>query len=158
VNKKGVVGAFELTSRLGYYALVLMITSVLFMFLAIAISGSSLKTYQNNYGTATITLEERVFTCTSYVDPITDVRYPKIFDHEKLSNEALDKCLGITGKRDPNGVQIDFRSSVDATTSTTYRSMNYVDRPDFEKHYPVLYVQEDGGFKTMILTMSFWKT
>lgn len=153
---KGLADPFDLAANLGYYVLVLLITSVLFLFIAVIMNGNSVEYYKSNYGMDALNLQEQVFDCLAYIDPVTDVSYSRVIDASKVTNTALDSCLGIISERDYRGVKINIFADNKTTEMVFAQSSNYAPYPEIVQELPVV-IYTNGGFATGIAVLSIWK-
>ena len=153
-HKKGLVNPFDIASRFGYYMIVLMIISVLFLFFAVLIRGSQVEFYKNSFGTDIIGFEDRFFQHISYKDPVTQRTYLKVIDVNLMRNilaGAEDKnsyymdfhdALGIYSPDDRRALQVEFFVSEESDTFILFQTMNFQSRSaSFKKMYPVVFKQ-----------------
>lgn len=164
-DKKGFLDPFDISGRLGYYVLTILMISVLFMFLAILLQGSTVKYYKSNYGTAAINLEERAFNLIEFVDPITNQKYTKVIDSDKLNSlqqngvcsSLIDKEFGVDSIYDRKGVKIEFINSNEKSIINK-STCNYINgRADMQKNFPVLYTEDGSTFKLGEVRIYLWK-
>lgn len=161
-SKKAQADSFDFGSHLGYYVMVIMLVVILFSFLMILANGISVKFYKSNYGASAMNLEERVFSCLNYKDPISDITYSKVLDIDKIISfnedpELFDSCLGIDDSNSYGGTSITITyDENNEERDFSIKTKNYVDRPDIEKEYPVL-LKDDDIIKAGSISLKFWK-
>jgi hypothetical protein len=156
LNKKAQSESFDLGNKMGYYIIAIIIIIVLFIFLMILATGINDKYYKNTYGTNVLNFEERAFNCINYIDPFTGIKYSKVIDESKLTNNVtFSNCMGLYSEEENKGVKLtvyDKNNEVNGSLKT----INYIDRPDFSKVYPIL-IKDTNGYKAGKINISFWK-
>ena len=85
--------SFDLGQKLGYWIIAFFILSVLFMLLTVFIHGIRTNYYKSNYGESAINVQESIFQCILYEDPVTQTRRERTIDIEKMKNIDLDSCI-----------------------------------------------------------------
>jgi len=160
MNKKGIADPFDISGRIGYYILVIMIMSVLFLFIAVFSRGVELKYYRSNFGVGAVNMEERALRFIEYTDPVTNFQYSKVIDLNKMmqsSDSSFSDFVGITDSREDKGLRVVLGNRANEEI-TSIKTINFIDgQEDFTNTYPVLYI-DDGEFRIGIINISFWKT
>jgi hypothetical protein len=145
---------YDIGHKLGYYILAIFLISALFLFLAIFIGGIKTQYYKSDYGVNIINMEERVFGCISYVDPITTNQKQRVIDLNKFEQANLDNCVGTNDDSRDSGVLISL--TIDGEKITDEKSNNAFLKADIEKEFPVL-IYDGEEMKVGKLQISFWK-
>lgn len=85
--------SFDLGQKLGYWIIAFFILAVLFMLLTVFIHGIRTNYYKSNYGESAINVQQGIFQCIVYQDPVTQARREKTIDMEKVKSTNLDSCM-----------------------------------------------------------------
>jgi len=148
------MSAFDFTTSIGYWIIGLVLTAIFFTLFALFAVGFKMNVYSSTYGADIVNLEEYIFSCYEYVDPVTDFVYPRIIDFKKITTIPLQECLDVAGYV-RKGVQVELYTN--GTLIQTVTSDYYVDTPLVTKGYPVL-ITRDGTtelFESGAILMEF---
>lgn len=165
-SKKGFANPFDISSRIGYYVLGMMLISIIFLFSVVLIRGTDITFYKSNYGSAVINLEEKVFNLIEYEDCLTNNKYSKIIDLEKFnqykSETLFDSKIGVENEFSRKGVKASlysFNSTDSLILRNEISTSNYAQREtNIEKVFPVFVKKKDSTeYEVMLLKMRFWK-
>ncbi|MFT4326541.1 MAG: hypothetical protein ACMXYK_03510 [Candidatus Woesearchaeota archaeon] len=159
-SKRGVVSGFEIGEDLGYKLIFIIVLMVLVFFVAIIANGMETRYYKNTYGTNVMNVEERLFSCISHRDPDTGVLYNKLLDTSLFDSEQMSTCMGIMNEFDPFGIRVtidhDLESIEQGNFVYQFETINFVDRPDMTKSYPLV-VYNNGVLTPLVVRIEFWR-
>jgi hypothetical protein len=136
------MSAFDFSTSMGYWVGGLVIVLVLFGAFALFGVGFKMSFYSSDYGTDLLNLEESIFSCYEYVDPVTGITYPRILDETLFDTVALTPCLEEAGYG-RKGVA--FNVTKESSSVHYMVSDYYTDTPKVSKAYPILlYVSKES--------------
>ena len=158
LGKRGVVDSSEIAQNFGYHIIAIIMLVALFFFVALVSRGIETTYYKSNYGVSAMNVEERFFNCVAYVEPTTGRKISKSVDVSTF--DSLDSCMGIVEYVQPNGINATAYLA-NGSLLRSVQTLNYVNKPEITKEYPVVYVRtdEDGKVTKEIgrIELALWK-
>ena len=160
-SKKAIIGASEVSEKIGYLILALMLISTLIIFLGVLVHSVDVNFFKSNYGSSVVNLENKFFNLVEYKDPVTFKKYSKVLDLNKINSfgeddkcsQSFSKSFGVTDIYSDKGIRAEvFYSGTEKIISTC----NYYNSEDnFKKIFPVL-IFDGNEYILGEVTLFYW--